>query len=88
MSEEKNAFPGIAVVQGYPSEATFKAMDKFMDEWTNKAARGECGWVCPDCCSSWPDGMPDACDHGHESCTKLIQRDKRNAGVLPKEPKP
>lgn len=55
---------------------TMKAMDKAMNDWADKAARGECAWICADCCSNFPDGMPDECAYGHQSCTDIIQRDK------------
>lgn len=48
-------------------------------DWTNRAARGECAWICSDCAVTFETGMPDACAHGHESCTKLIERDKAEA---------
>ena len=54
-------------------------IDNITNEWTNRAARGECGWICADCCASFPDGMPDECCYGHKSCTYIIQRDKMNA---------
>jgi hypothetical protein len=53
--------------------------DSTMHNWTNKAARGQCGWICADCCASFPEGMPDACPHGHTRCTEIIQRDKAAA---------
>jgi hypothetical protein len=60
-------------------EKPISAMDKVTREWEMRAARGECSWVCADCCSTFPAGMPDACDHGHQNCTDIIQRDKRAA---------
>jgi hypothetical protein len=48
-------------------------------EWTMKAARGECQWVCSDCGASFPKGMPDHCLHGNERCTEIIKRDKDEA---------
>ena len=54
-------------------------MDKITNEWTMQAARGECGWICSDCCVSFPRGMPDACEHGHQGCTDIITRDKKCA---------
>lgn len=54
-------------------------MSRWTREWELRAARGECGWICADCCSSFPKGMPDECDHGIEYCTKLIERDKKQA---------
>lgn len=44
-----------------------------------KAARGECAWICPDCCVVFPDGMPDACAHGLPDCTACLMRDKEAA---------
>ena len=61
-------------------------MDKATRDWTAKAARGECGWICSDCCMSDPQGMPDACFHKNERCTEIIQRDKRDAMRAGNEP--
>lgn len=58
---------------------TIEAMDKAMNNWTDKAARGECAWICSDCCCNFPEGMPDECAHGHQKCTDIIQRDKAMA---------
>jgi len=58
------------------------AMDKHTREWEMRAARGECAWVCASCCSTFPAGMPDACEHGDQGCTDIIKRDKANA-LLP-----
>jgi hypothetical protein len=55
------------------------ALDKATREWTDRAARGECGWFCSGCCMSDNAGMPDECFHKNEQCTAIIQRDKRNA---------
>jgi hypothetical protein len=60
-------------------ENVVSAMDKATQAWTMRAARGECAWVCSDCCVSFPKGMPDACEHGHQKCTDIIQRDKTDA---------
>jgi len=60
-------------------EAAIDTMDKATRDWEIQAARGDCSWVCSDCCVSFPDGMPDACVHGHQSCTDIIHRDKRQA---------
>lgn len=62
------------------------AMDKATREWTAKAARGECGWICSDCCMSDPKGMPDECFHVNPRCTEIIQRDKREAMAIGNEP--
>lgn len=55
-----------------------EAMNKSTREWTARAARGECAWVCSDCCQSDPKGMPDACLVDQDRCTEIIQRDKRD----------
>lgn len=54
-------------------------MDRATQEWTMRAARGECPWVCADCCSTFPKGMPDECGHGIQACTEIIKRDKAQA---------
>lgn len=72
----------IGKVESGDQQATDKMleeMNRMTVEWTMKAARGECGWICADCSCSFPDGMPDQCAHGHESCTRIIQRDKLEA---------
>ncbi len=51
-------------------------MNTITREWNNKAARGECDWVCADCGCSFPGGMPDECAHGYQGCTEIIKRDK------------
>lgn len=61
--------------------ALISQMDKATNDWTAMAARGECGWICSDCCISCPDGMPDACEHGDQRCTDIILRDKAVAKV-------
>ena len=48
-------------------------------EWELRAAKGECGWICADCCVTFPAGMPAACEHGHVGCTQIIQRNKFEA---------
>jgi len=54
-------------------------LDAETQAWTLAAARGEVPWVCADCGASFSDGMPDQCAYGHQSCTDIIQRDKREA---------
>ena len=71
----------IAPVDGNLSK-TISAMDKHTREWEMRAARGECSWVCADCCCTFAEGMPDACAHGIQTCTDIIKRDKANA-LLP-----
>lgn len=60
-------------------EHVIDEMNRTTQEWTMKAARGECSWICADCCCSFPKGMPDQCEYGHDSCTSIIKRDKANA---------
>ncbi|GMG89624.1 hypothetical protein Cmtc_18950 [Cupriavidus sp. TKC] len=79
MSEAK--FPGIAVVVGEPSTEVMEYMDALFVNYTMRAARGECGWICADCCCSFSDGMPDECAHGHQRCTDIIKRDKSDAAM-------
>ena len=67
------------VTKENPLEKILDGMNKATNEWTMRAARGECGWVCADCCTSDHRGMPDECFHGLEWCTKIIIRDKENA---------
>ena len=69
---------GIHIIDPSKPE-NLEALNKATQAWTLKAARGECSWVCSDCCSTFPSGMPDACDHGDERCTEIIQRDKKEA---------
>jgi hypothetical protein len=71
-------FPGIFIAKG-DLEAAISAMDKATLEWEMRAARGECSWVCADCCMTFSAGMPDACEHGIQGCTDIIQRDKKKA---------
>lgn len=73
---EKPMLPGVVVFHGQPSDTQLAALDAATREWEMQAARGECSWVCADCCVTFPKGMPDACEHGHQSCTDIIQRDK------------
>ena len=76
----------ITAVQGNTHEEiqeelkdVFSAMDKATQEWTMRAARMECGWICSDCCGSDYRGMPDECMHGQQRCTDIITRDKKAA---------
>ena len=55
------------------------AVDSSTNKWFDAAARGECGWICPDCCISAPKGMPDECMVGCQRCTEIIKRDKARA---------
>jgi len=56
-------------------------MTRLTVEWTHKAARSECGWICSDCCCTFAEGMPDECIHGHQNCTNIIKRDKEIANA-------
>lgn len=51
-------------------------MDQATLDWTMRAARKECGWICSDCCLTFQDGMPDVCPHNHTACSDTITRDK------------
>lgn len=70
---------GIYVVPAEDMPSVLKEMDRITVEWTMRAARGECSWICSDCCTTFPSGMPNECAHGHQSCTDIIARDKLEA---------
>ncbi|MNQ74986.1 hypothetical protein D3C85_897590 [compost metagenome] len=76
----------VTVVDADKLDAHIEGMNKSMRSWTTAAARGECGWTCSDCCMSDFKGMPDKCFHGHQGCTEIIQRDKREAMAAGNEP--
>lgn len=61
------------------NEATIEDLNKSTRDWTMKAARGECAWVCADCGCSFQDGMPDECAYKNQQCTDIIKRDKAEA---------
>lgn len=74
------SFPGIFIAPADESlKATIGEMDRATLEWEMSAARGECAWICGDCCCTFAAGMPDECAHGHQSCTDIIKRDKAEA---------
>lgn len=73
------SIPGVFIASESDLQSTLSYMDKITQEWTMKAARGECAWICSDCCVTFPKGMPDACEHGHKACTDIITRDKKDA---------
>ena len=54
-------------------------IDAVTKDWTQKAALGQTSWVCCDCGTRFPEGMPDACQYGQARCTEIIQRDKKEA---------
>lgn len=62
-----------------PLEDVLPKLNKDMIDWTYRAARGECGWICSDCGDSYSKGMPDGCGHGDARCTAIILRDKLDA---------
>ena len=66
-------FPAIFISIG---DQNLDDMNVAMNEYTMKAARGECGWICSDCGASCSTGMPDACIGGVQTCTDIIIRDK------------
>lgn len=74
--------PGVMIADTSNINATISFMDKITNEWMMRAARGECEWICSDCCCSDPSGMPDQCFHGAAWCTEIIQRDKKAAKNL------
>ena len=74
----------ITAATGKAIEDQISLMDKRTIEWTMRAARGECAWICSDCCMTFPDGMPDACAHDIQQCTDIISRDKVDARSQPK----
>ncbi|MDD2879700.1 MAG: hypothetical protein PHQ58_04620 [Rhodoferax sp.] len=78
----KANIPGVfaTVSIGKVAGQQLDTVNKATQEWTMQAAKGMCAWICSDCCASFPEGMPDACAHGHQGCTDIIQRDKRIAG--------
>lgn len=57
-------------------DKTLESLNEAMRDWTRKAARGECAWICADCCCTVADGMPNECIHGNQQCTDIITRDK------------
>lgn len=77
----KIQMPGIFISAGLPDAGFMDALNKATYEWEMKAARGECEWICSDCCGYFPDGMPYACQHGIDSCTRIIERVKRDAAM-------
>ncbi len=65
-----------------PGQTIEQVMNEAVEEtrtWMSKAARGECAWICSDCCMTFQEGMPDKCPHGHDQCTRILKRDKEEA---------
>ena len=67
--------PGIFIAVN-PTDEQISQLDRAMQQWTLKAASMECSWICADCSMTFPEGMPDKCEHGHQGCTDIITRDK------------
>jgi hypothetical protein len=85
MTAPQPGFPGVFFADASnPADLakTIDGMSKAMTVWTFQAARGECSWICSDCCITCPSGMPDECVHGQQRCTDIIKRDKADA-LLP-----
>lgn len=76
----------ITVIEAENLDLHIEDMNKATRDWTAQAARGECGWICSDCCMSDPKGMPDECFHKNQRCTEIIQRDKLHAMKSGNEP--
>lgn len=73
--------PGIFVTQKV-DDAFLDSLNKATREWEAKAAKCECGWICASCCVSFPNGMPNACEHGDEGCTKIIMKWKEHVKAV------
>ena len=61
----------------------FEQMSEKTRAWTARAARGECGWICADCCSTFPEGMPDQCVHGSNSAQISLNEINYKVNYLP-----
>lgn len=72
-------FVKVTLIKAVDLPAHISEMDRATREWADKAARGECAWICSDCCCTFNDGMPDKCLHGLQQCTDIIARDKLRA---------
>jgi len=66
-------------------DAFINEIDSRTRDRTMRAARGECSWVCADCCAGFSNGMPDECAYGHQGCTETIRRDKADAKKAKRE---
>lgn len=75
----ESEFLKVTAIPANKLDAHIDEMSQAMRDHTDRAARGECGWICSDCCCVFPKGMPDECQHGNQWCTEIIQRDKREA---------
>lgn len=73
MSTKLPGFPGI-VVSVAPGSTFIESLNEATAAWEMRAARGECAWVCSDCCMTFPAGMPDACGKRCSRATPLPSR--------------
>jgi hypothetical protein len=60
---------------------TLEYMNQITRDWTHRCARGEEYWICADCGSGFPEGMPDKCAYDHQRCTEIIIKDKQLAKI-------
>lgn len=72
-------FVKVTPIKAADLPAHISGMDRATRDWTSKAARGECAWICSDCSYTFNDGMPNKCEHGLQQCTDIINRDKMRA---------
>jgi hypothetical protein len=70
---------GIFICDSTKRDEVFTDIDAFTCEWTMRAARNECEWVCASCSVTFPDGMPDKCEWDQQRCTDIITDNKKQA---------
>lgn len=56
-----------------PTDEQVGQLETSTRAWELKAARMECSWICSDCSMTFPEGMPDKCEHGHQKCADILQ---------------
>lgn len=76
----------VQIIPASKLDSHIESMSKATRDWTQQAARGECGWVCSDCCLTFSQGMPDQCGVDDSKCTEIIARDKRESMKAGNEP--
>jgi hypothetical protein len=59
-----------------------KDMGEEMRDYTDRAARKECAWICSSCGGLDSNGMPDECFGKDEWCNNVIKIDKARAFCL------
>lgn len=79
--EQKINFPGMFLTTEPLTPQFMDELNNATRDWTMRAARGECGWICSSCGCCFNEGMPDACAHGQQDCTDIIKRDKLAAAT-------